>query len=343
MNPSAASATGESRCSAPAPAGPTNRARSSSRRTAHTATAPEDDPRLQARGERAAASPRSRANASAAAPVSDERDVGVREAQPRAVRSSTLAHGPGLAEPAGRRRRACRPRAPVRRRGRLAPAPPGCHPRSRRRRPRSRPGCGSAPRGRPPCAPRRAPRCAPGARRSRSAPRRREPGAAPRAGRRGRSQRPRRRPPPPAARRGPGGAAALRFAGARDPHPPALRARRRDRPGRGRARRAARGRGRRRAGLVTAHHRRRDRQRGVRPRRRRRPAAPARGARAGARPGRPPRRGQLRRPPEGALVGTSALVPVEGGRLTLGRWQRVFFCEFDGPRQRELHVRRVAG
>jgi secondary thiamine-phosphate synthase enzyme len=34
-----------------------------------------------------------------------------------------------------------------------------------------------------------------------------------------------------------------------------------------------------------------------------------------------------------ALVGPSETIPVEGGRLALGRWQNVFFCEFDGPRQ----------
>ncbi len=33
-----------------------------------------------------------------------------------------------------------------------------------------------------------------------------------------------------------------------------------------------------------------------------------------------------------ALLGASQLVPVEGGELRLGRWQRIFFCEFDGPR-----------
>ena len=38
------------------------------------------------------------------------------------------------------------------------------------------------------------------------------------------------------------------------------------------------------------------------------------------------------------LVGPSVLVPVSEGRLLLGRWQRVFLCEFDGPRQRELWV-----
>jgi secondary thiamine-phosphate synthase enzyme len=42
-----------------------------------------------------------------------------------------------------------------------------------------------------------------------------------------------------------------------------------------------------------------------------------------------------------ALVGSSQLVPVESGELALGRWQRIFFCEFDGPRTRELRVGRV--
>ncbi len=37
-----------------------------------------------------------------------------------------------------------------------------------------------------------------------------------------------------------------------------------------------------------------------------------------------------------ALVGPSLLLPVSDGRPALGRWQRVFFCEFDGPRRREL-------
>ena len=38
------------------------------------------------------------------------------------------------------------------------------------------------------------------------------------------------------------------------------------------------------------------------------------------------------------LVGTSVTVPVSGGRLQLGRWQAVFFCEFDGPRERSVWV-----
>jgi secondary thiamine-phosphate synthase enzyme len=42
------------------------------------------------------------------------------------------------------------------------------------------------------------------------------------------------------------------------------------------------------------------------------------------------------------LVGTSLTIPLEGGKLALGRWQGVFFCEFDGPRQRKLNVQVVA-
>jgi secondary thiamine-phosphate synthase enzyme len=38
------------------------------------------------------------------------------------------------------------------------------------------------------------------------------------------------------------------------------------------------------------------------------------------------------------LVGQSAAAPVAGGRLALGRWQAVFFAEFDGPREREVLV-----
>ena len=40
-----------------------------------------------------------------------------------------------------------------------------------------------------------------------------------------------------------------------------------------------------------------------------------------------------------ALVGTSQTVFVEAGRPALGRWQAIFFCEFDGPREREVFVR----
>lgn len=41
------------------------------------------------------------------------------------------------------------------------------------------------------------------------------------------------------------------------------------------------------------------------------------------------------------LVGTSAQVFIAEGRLELGRWQGIFFCEFDGPRQRTLRIKIV--
>jgi secondary thiamine-phosphate synthase enzyme len=42
-----------------------------------------------------------------------------------------------------------------------------------------------------------------------------------------------------------------------------------------------------------------------------------------------------------ALVGSSATVFIRNGQLELGRWQGIFFCEFDGPRLRELRVKVV--
>jgi secondary thiamine-phosphate synthase enzyme len=43
-----------------------------------------------------------------------------------------------------------------------------------------------------------------------------------------------------------------------------------------------------------------------------------------------------------SLIGSSEAVFIEDGRLVLGTWQGIFFCEFDGPRQRSLMVK-VAG
>lgn len=37
-----------------------------------------------------------------------------------------------------------------------------------------------------------------------------------------------------------------------------------------------------------------------------------------------------------ALLGAALSVPVENGRLQLGAWQGIFFCEFDGPRRRKV-------
>jgi secondary thiamine-phosphate synthase enzyme len=43
-----------------------------------------------------------------------------------------------------------------------------------------------------------------------------------------------------------------------------------------------------------------------------------------------------------SLVGNSVTVLIEGGRLVLGTWQGVQFCEFDGPRQRKYLVKIVS-
>ena len=39
-----------------------------------------------------------------------------------------------------------------------------------------------------------------------------------------------------------------------------------------------------------------------------------------------------------ALTATSVVVPLRAGDLALGRWQGIFFCEFDGPRTRKVFV-----
>ena len=44
---------------------------------------------------------------------------------------------------------------------------------------------------------------------------------------------------------------------------------------------------------------------------------------------------------QATLAGCSQTVIIEDGRLQLGTWQGVFFCEFDGPRQREVWVKIV--
>jgi secondary thiamine-phosphate synthase enzyme len=40
-----------------------------------------------------------------------------------------------------------------------------------------------------------------------------------------------------------------------------------------------------------------------------------------------------------AVIGNSKSLLIENRRLILGRWQGVFLCEFDGPRQRELRIK----
>ena len=39
-----------------------------------------------------------------------------------------------------------------------------------------------------------------------------------------------------------------------------------------------------------------------------------------------------------SIIGSSVTVLVEGGRLVLGTWQKIFFCEFDGPRSRRVYI-----
>lgn len=43
-----------------------------------------------------------------------------------------------------------------------------------------------------------------------------------------------------------------------------------------------------------------------------------------------------------SLLGPQLTLMVSGGRLVLGTWQGLYFCEFDGPRTRRLHLKIVA-
>ncbi|TLD43044.1 MAG: UPF0047 protein Bsu YugU [Candidatus Jettenia ecosi] len=38
------------------------------------------------------------------------------------------------------------------------------------------------------------------------------------------------------------------------------------------------------------------------------------------------------------LVGSSVSIPISDGKLALGTWQGIYFCEFDGPRNREVFI-----
>jgi len=42
-----------------------------------------------------------------------------------------------------------------------------------------------------------------------------------------------------------------------------------------------------------------------------------------------------------SLVGCSEIVAVRSGELVLGTWQTIWFCEFDGPRQRRVQVQKL--
>ena len=39
-----------------------------------------------------------------------------------------------------------------------------------------------------------------------------------------------------------------------------------------------------------------------------------------------------------SLISPQILVPISSGKLALGRWQGIFFCELDGPRERKVYV-----
>ena len=38
-----------------------------------------------------------------------------------------------------------------------------------------------------------------------------------------------------------------------------------------------------------------------------------------------------------SLMGSSLSIAIDNGEFTLGTWQKIFFCEFDGPRTRKVH------
>jgi secondary thiamine-phosphate synthase enzyme len=44
-----------------------------------------------------------------------------------------------------------------------------------------------------------------------------------------------------------------------------------------------------------------------------------------------------------STVGHSQTLVIDNGRLVLGTWQGIYFCEFDGPRQRTYHVKVIQG
>ncbi|MFY9535136.1 MAG: secondary thiamine-phosphate synthase enzyme YjbQ [Bacillota bacterium] len=44
-----------------------------------------------------------------------------------------------------------------------------------------------------------------------------------------------------------------------------------------------------------------------------------------------------------SIIGSSVTVIIENGRLLLGRWQGIYFCEFDGPRTRSCYVKVIPG
>jgi secondary thiamine-phosphate synthase enzyme len=44
-----------------------------------------------------------------------------------------------------------------------------------------------------------------------------------------------------------------------------------------------------------------------------------------------------------SLTGSSVTVIIENGRLLLGTWQGIYFCEYDGPRNRNFYIKIISG
>lgn len=44
-----------------------------------------------------------------------------------------------------------------------------------------------------------------------------------------------------------------------------------------------------------------------------------------------------------SIIGASEMIIIENGRLKLGTWQGVYFCEFDGPRNRNVWIKLIKG
>ncbi len=43
-----------------------------------------------------------------------------------------------------------------------------------------------------------------------------------------------------------------------------------------------------------------------------------------------------------AIIGSDRSIIISGGKLVLGTWQKVFFCEFDGPRTRKIYLKAIS-
>ncbi len=43
-----------------------------------------------------------------------------------------------------------------------------------------------------------------------------------------------------------------------------------------------------------------------------------------------------------SLIGSSVIVPIESGKPALGTWQGIMFCEFDGPRKRQIFIQLIS-